>query len=350
MSIPDSSREGNMKKKLNILMVFDIQITRPRGYDYKEEFKLEECRVYNEVHRALQKNGHNVRLLGLHNNIRPLLDEIEENRPDVVFNLADIFDEKTHLDKNIAWILEMFDLAYTGGTPANLSVCNDKALSKKILSFHRIKVPHFHTFYRGYRIHRSKKKLKLPLIVKPLSEEASRGISQASLIEDDKALQERIRFIHENMGVDAIAEEYISGREFYASLIGNKSIKALPLREIRFGQIPEEESRIATYKAKWDEEYRKRWGIKNTFAGRLPEKWEEKIVDTCKRAYRALNLRSYVRFDVRVTPDGQVYVIEANVNPSLEPDDEFERSADKAGISFDKLVQRIVDISLQKGK
>jgi len=337
-------------KKLDVLMVFDYELSRPRGYDFAEEFKDEDCKAYSEVYRALKRNGHDVRLLAIHDDIRPLLDEIEEKKPDVVFNLADIFDSRTRLDKNVAWLLEMLGLVYTGATPASLLVCNNKAISKQILSYHRIKIPNFHTFYKNQRIHRPKKKLKLPLIVKPLCEEASRGISQASIVDNDEALDERVKFIHHNMGMDAIAEEYIDGREFYVSMIGNRRINVFPLREVKFGQVPEEEPRVATYKAKWDPEYRKRWGIKNVFAGRLPEGWEDKIVKTCKRAYRALNLECYTRFDVRVMPDGQVYVIEANVNPNLESEDEFQLSANKAGIQFGDLVQKIIELAFQRSK
>ncbi|MFH1395279.1 MAG: ATP-grasp domain-containing protein [Candidatus Omnitrophota bacterium] len=337
-----------MRRKLDVLMVFDCQVSKKRGYDYKEEFEQEDCRVYRDIHRALKNNGHEVRLLGIKDDIRPLLDEVEEKKPDLVFNVADVFRSKANFDKNIAWLLEMLGVTYTGGSPANLALCNNKALSKKILSFHRIKVPNFHSFYREQPVQRPKKRMGLPIIVKPLCEEASRGISLASVIDTDPALKERVEFIHEHMQMDAIGEEYIEGREFYVSILGNKRMKALPIREMKFGLISDEESRIATYKAKWDNDYRSKWGIKNVFAGRLPEGWEEKIVTICKRAYRALHLDGYARFDVRVTPEGQVYVIEVNLNPSLERDDEFERSANKAGISFDELIQKIVFLAFNR--
>ncbi|MBU1894393.1 MAG: hypothetical protein KJ983_01070, partial [Candidatus Omnitrophica bacterium] len=260
-----------MKKKLDVLMVFDCQVSRKRGYDFKEEFEQEDCRVYRDIQRALKNNGHKVRLLGLKDDIRPLLDEVEEDKPDIVFNVADVFKNKTNFDKNIAWLLEMLGVVYTGGSPANLALCNNKALSKKILSFHRIKVPNFHSFYRERPVSRPKKRMGLPMIVKPLCEEASRGISLASVIDTDLALKERVEFIHENMRMDAIGEEYIEGREFYVSILGNERMQALPIREMKFGRISDEESRIATYKAKWDNDYRTKWGIKNVFAGRLPE-------------------------------------------------------------------------------
>ena len=147
--------------------------------------------------------------------------------------------------------------------------------------------------------------------------------------------------------MDAIAEEYIDGREFYVSLMGHKRIITFPIREMKFGQVPEDEPRVATYKGKWDNEYRKKWGMRNVFVGKLPEGWEKKIFDTCKRAHCALNLKSYTRVDIRVTAEGNIYIIELNANPNLEKDDEFANSADKAGISFDSLVQKIINLALE---
>ncbi len=337
-----------MKKKLKILLILDHPHVTPRGYDFKEEFEQEDYQVYKEVTAAIKNNGHTVSLLGIHNDLTLLLEEIKENRPDLAFNLTDIFDDKSHFDKNMAWFLEMLGLAYTGASPASLLICNNKSLTKTILSYHRIKVPNFHTFYRNHKVWHPKR-LKFPLVVKPLREEASRGIAQASVVDNETAMFERIKFIHENMKMDVIAEEYIDGREFYVSLLGHTRIKVLPIREMKFGEFSEDEPRIATYKAKWDYQYRKKWGLKNTFAGRLPEGWEKKISDTCKRAYRVMDMAGgYARFDLRVTAQGQVYIIEANANPNLQKDDEFALSADKAGISFDVLIEKVVDLGMAR--
>ena len=186
------------------------------------------------------------------------------------------------------------------------------------------------------------------MIVKPLTEEASRGISQVSFVDDENSFLERVNFMHESMNEDAIVAEYIDGREFYVSLWGNKRIKVLPLREMIFGKKPEDEPRIATYMAKWNDAYRKKWGMKNVFAQNLPEGWEKKINTVCKRAYRTLNMKCYARFDVRVTSEGQVYIIEANANPNLEKDDEFAKSAEKVGISHETLVQKLINLALAR--
>ena len=335
--------------KLKVLLLFDSPYATERGYDFKEEFKDFNWDAERYAYEALKGLGHEVRILGLFNDVGILLEEIKENKPDVIFNMVEVFNQKPYLDKNVVALLEMLEIPYTGASSAILFVCGNKALSKEILSFHRIKVPHFHTFYRGHRIWLPKR-LKLPLIVKPLSEQASRGIAQASIVDSEEALIERVKFIHESMNTDAIAEEYIDGREFYVSVLGNKRIQVLPLREMKFGEFGDDEPRIATYKAKWDYDYRQKWGIKNVFAGRLPNGLPEKVADVCKRAYRALNMQCYARFDIRVTNDAKIYILEANANPNLDKDDEVGQSAEKAGIPYDKLIQKIITLAFKRSK
>ncbi|OGX38998.1 MAG: hypothetical protein A3D87_01965 [Omnitrophica WOR_2 bacterium RIFCSPHIGHO2_02_FULL_50_17] len=336
-----------MKKRLKVLLLFNAPYNRPRGYDYREEFAdPENMYTEHDVSQALKENGHEVSLLGLYDTLTPLFEEIKENRPDVIFNLVEVFQDKTHLEKNMAALLEMLGIPCTGATSDNMFICTNKGLNKKILAFHKVKVPRFYTFYRHHKVWLPKK-MKLPTVIKPLCEEASRGISQASIADSEEAFLERVRFIHENMNMDAIVEEYIDGREFYATIIGNKRLTVLPLRELIFGELPED-ARIATYKAKWDDNYRDRWGIKSVYAGKLPNGLEGEIMDVCKRAYRAMDIRSYLRFDIRVASDGKVYIIEANANPCIAEIDEVAQSAAKIGISYSQLIKKIVHLALQR--
>ena len=339
-----------MKKKLKVLLVFDSPYVKPRGYDFVEEFKdKDNWYTENDVYRALLENGHEVRLLGLYNDIGILLEEVKEFPPDVIFNLVEVFDQKSQLDKNVAGLFEMLGVPYTGASAESLFICNDKALAKKIIRFHRIRVPRFHTFYRKHRVWLPKN-IKLPAVIKPLSEEASRGISLASVVDKEEAFVERIRFIHESMNADAIAEEYIEGREIYVSVFGNKRLEALPLREIKFGKMSEDEPRIATYKAKWDDKYREKWDIKSVFIGKLAGDLEERIKETCKRSYRALNIQSYARFDIRVTETGRIYILEPNANPCIARCDEVAQSAEKIGIHYNELIQKIISLAFQRSK
>jgi D-alanine-D-alanine ligase len=332
-----------MKKKLQVLMLFYSPYQMPRGYDYKEEF-ADPDNMYTEkdVFEALKSLGHEVRLLGIYNDIAPLFEEIKEHKPDVIFNMMEVFNDQTHLEKNMAAILEITGIPFTGSSSGVLYVCNNKAMHKKIFNYHRIKVPQFLDFPKGCRVTVSSK-FRLPAVVKPLCEEASRGISQASIVEDTKALIERVKFIHDNMGLDAIVEEYIEGRELYVSVIGHKRLTVFPPREMIFKNIPDEKPHIATYKAKWDDAYRKKWGIDSVVAKNLSPDLLAHIADECKRAFRALDARSYLRFDIRLSKDGDVFFIEPNGNPCIAKIDEMAMAAKQAGVSYEELIQQIVE-------
>ena len=202
-------------------------------------------------------------------------------------------------------------------------------------------MPEFVTIARGKRIARPKR-LRFPILVKPLKEEASYGIAQASFVENDEQFRERVQFIHEKCDNDVIAEEYIEGRELYVSILGNHRLQVFPIRELVFKEVPPDEPKIATYKAKWDEEYRKRWGLLNRFAEGLEPDVASRIEQTCKRIYRLLTIDGYARLDLRLTPDNEVYFIEANPNPILAADEDYAQSALKANVPYPQLIDRII--------
>ena len=222
-----------------------------------------------------------------------------------------------------------------------LPFASTRAFRKKFCIITASTCPNFVVIPRGQRIARPKQ-LKFPILVKPVKEEASYGISQASFVETDEQFRERVAFIHEKHNSDAIAEEYIDGRELYVSLMGNLRLTVFPIRELVFREVPPNEPRIATFKAKWDEEYRKRWGLENTFAEDLDSQLVSHIEETCKRIYRLLTIDGYARIDLRLTPANEVYFIEANPNPILANDEDFALSAGKAGLPYPQLIDRIV--------
>jgi D-alanine-D-alanine ligase len=332
-----------MKKKLKVLMLFYSPYQKPRGYDYREEF-ADPDNMYTEkdVLGALHDLGHEVTLLGIFNDISPLFEEIKENNYDVIFNMMEVFNDQTYLEKNLAALLEIIGIPFTGASSGVLYLCNNKALHKKIFNYHRVKVPRFHDFPKGSRVF-VPAIFKLPAIIKPLCEEASRGISQASIVETPEAFIERVKFIHHNMGMDAIAEEYVNGRELYVTVMGYKPITVLPPREMVFKNMDQGQPHIATYKAKWDDKYRKRWGIDSIPAKDLDKAVLKQINDTCKKAYRALDARSYLRFDLRLNSEGEAYIIEPNANPCIAKIDEMAQAAHLAGINYQELIQRVLD-------
>jgi D-alanine-D-alanine ligase len=235
----------------------------------------------------------------------------------------------------------MQSLPFTGCGSTGLTLCKHKGISKKILGYHRIHVPNFVVIPRGQRVARPKQ-LKFPIVVKPVKDEASYGISQASFVETEEQFRERVAFIHEKHDADVIAEEYIVGRELYVGLLGNVRLTVFPIRELVFGEVPPNEPKIATYRAKWDEEYRKRWGLQNQFAEGLDPALVAHIERTCKRIYSLLTIDGYARIDLRLTAANEVYFIEANPNPILAEDEDFALSAGKAGLPYPQLIDRIV--------
>jgi D-alanine-D-alanine ligase len=186
--------------------------------------------------------------------------------------------------------------------------------------------------------------------VKPLKEDASIGISTSSIVKSDDSLKERVHYVHEKLNQEAIVEEYIEGREFYVGLLGNEKIEALPLIELDFANMPESRGRIYSYKAKWDAKYRKEKGIKSVFPKDLSDEVINRIHLTCKIAYRALSFRDYGRLDIRITHDNEVYILEANPNPYLAKGEDLADAAEKAGISYNDLVEKVLQLAWDRFK
>lgn len=332
-------------RKYKVLVLFDSAGTPPANQDFSRELKTEDWAAEGHVIDALKRLGHDVRMIGVYEEPRLIIDEVKAHPPDVVFNLTEHFNARSAYDRNVVGLLEMLDVRYTGSGPTGLTLCKNKGMAKEILAYHRIRVPDSAIFPAGSTIRRPKR-LTFPLFIKPLEEEASYGISQDSFVENDQAFEERVRFIHERMNQEALAEEYIDGRELYVSILGDSRLQVFPIREVIFSEMPEGRPRFSTFKAKWDDAYRKRWGIQNIFAEGLPDGMAERIAKICQKVYRVLRIRGYGRIDLRVTPEGEIVILEANPNPNLDRDDEFAQSAMKAGLTYETLIQRILRLGL----
>ena len=334
-----------MKRKLKVLALFDAIAPTTMDQDLSAELKTEDWKTEANVLAALKELGHTTEHLAIFDNLDVLHQKLQAFAPDVIFNLADQFKNNRAFDQHIVSLLAMQGLPFTGCGSTGLTLCKHKGISKKILGYHRIHVPEFVMIARGKRIARPAK-LKFPILVKPLKEEASYGISQASFVENDEQFKERVQFIHEKFDCDVIAEEYIAGRELYVSILGNHRLQVFPIRELVFKEVPPDEPKIATYRAKWDDDYRKRWGLQNRFAEGLEPALVAQIEQTCKRIYRLLTIDGYARVDLRVTPDNRVYFIEANPNPILAADEDFAQSAKKANLDYPQLIERITRLGL----
>jgi D-alanine-D-alanine ligase len=335
------------RNRYKVLVLFDTAGTPPPDQDFTKELKTDDWAAEAHVIGALKKLGHEVRTIGVWDEPGMIIDEIKANPPDVVFNLTEHFNEVSAYDRNVAGLLEMMDVPHTGSSPTGLTLCKNKGMAKELLGYHKIRVPNFAIFAPGATI-KLPKRLKFPLFIKPLREEGSVGISQGSFVDSQEAFEERVHFIHERLNQDALAEEYIDGRELYVSILGNDRLRVFPFREVIFTEVPEGQPKFSTFKAKWDDAYRKRWGIKNVFAEALPNGTEQRIAKICKAAYRALRIQGYGRIDLRLTAENDIVMLEANPNPNLDRDDEFAQSALRAGFTYERLIQRILRLALSR--
>lgn len=333
-------------KKLKVLLVCDAMIKVDPDGDYREFLSAPECRAESDIFSALRHLGHEVRFLTLVDQVDPLLKEIAAHPPDIVFNQVEQFAGDATQEKNFIAILEMLKVPYTGSGSVGLTLCKNKALTKEILTHHRIKTPAFQLFPKNRRIAPAKR-LQYPIIVKPLREEASYGIAQSSVVENDKALLERLQFVHTSMSQDAIAEAYIQGRELYVGVLGNRRLKVFPPREMVFGEVAKDEPKVATYKAKWDDNYREKWGIQNRFAEGLADAVLKNLERICKKVYAFLYLKGYARMDIRLTERNEIFLIEVNPNPFLAQDEDFALAAEKAGYAYEGLIQKILNYGLE---
>jgi D-alanine-D-alanine ligase len=330
-------------KKVRVLALVHDHLVPPEdvtGIDVLEaEWKME-----YDVIETLRELGHTVRVLGIHDDLSGIRPTVEQFNPHIVFNLMEAFADVTTFDQNVVSYLELLHLAYTGCNPRGLILARDKALSKQLLSYHRIPVPQFTTVRPG-RKPALPKRLTFPLIVKSLFFEASAGISQASVVENADQLARRVTFIHEKLGTAAIVEQFIDGRELYVGVLGNERLEVFPVWEMSFEKMAENRWRIATERVKWSTQYQKRHGIM-TDRAKLDSALTDRLQRIAKRAYRALDLNGYARVDLRLDEEGRVYVLEANPNPNLAYGEDFAESAEVSGVSYERLLERIIALGL----
>jgi D-alanine-D-alanine ligase len=348
---------------MRILVLFDVHrpVAEGRTFTVQSLRTEEEKPTEADVLSCLRKLQHDVEALAVYDDAKVVFDRVAAFKPDIVFNLCETFFSNRAHEPNIPALLELMKVPYTGAGPDALMLCKDKALAKQLLAFHRIRVARF-VVSRRERPLRRLKRFTYPAFVKPIGEESSDGIALASLAKTEDEVLERARFLHDRFETDALIEEYVDGRELYLGVLGNKRLTVLPPREIFFGETPSAEGgeaadvalamakdgpRFATAKAKWDDAYRKKWGIRNGPAGPLPAGLEKKLAELARRVCRILHVRGLGRIDARLTPRGDVVVIEANPNPSLAVEDDFAQAALQVGIGYEALIQKVLENALR---
>jgi D-alanine-D-alanine ligase len=330
-------------KSLRTLVVVHSSLLPPESLDGFSEKEIDEWRTEYDVVSTLRAAGHEVHTLGVLDSLTELRASLLEFKPEVVFNLLEEFNGIVTYDQHVVAFLELMRAPYTGCNPRGLLLSRDKVLCKQLLAFHRIQTPQFTVFRRGQRI-RVPRRLRLPLFVKSTTEDASLGIAQASVVDDMVKLRERVQFMHEQIGSDALVEEYIEGRELYVGVMGNERLTRLPVWEMRFGSMPSSLAAIATRKVKWDRAYQRRYEITTCAAEALPPAIEQRIDRLSRRIYRALHLSGYARIDFRLREDGSIFMLEANANPNLTREEDFAESARAAGVDYPTLLERIMGL------
>lgn len=337
-------------RRLRILVLMHPDFMPPDSSDGYTAQEINAWKTEYDVVSTLRAAGHDVRPLGVQEEIKPVRDEIEGFKPHVVFTLLEEFHYKTGYDQHIASYLELMRMPYTGCGPRGLVLARGKDLSKALAQHRRIAVPAFAVFPMRQKVKRPAR-LPLPLIVKSLNEDGSLGISQASIVDTDEKLVERVAFIHERIETAAIAEQFIEGRELYVSVLGNNRLRALPVWELKFGNMGGRSARhIATEKAKHDTAYQERVGIVDGPADDLAPEVTARIQRTAKRIYRALGLDGYARIDFRLASDGTPYFIEANPNPEIAKSQEFATAARHDGLEYPDLLHRILALGIRRAK
>jgi len=333
-------------RRLRVLVLMHHYLVPPddiTGHDLATAPWKTEHDVLRTVRDELQ---HEVHVLGVRDDLGQIRQANDEFKPHIAFNMLEAFHEVGTFDQNVVSYLELIKLAYTGCNPRGMLIARDKALAKKLLHYHRIAAPEFTVIPRGRKA-RASKRLVFPLIVKPQTQESSIGISQASVVDDATKLAERITFVHESVGTDAIVEQYVEGRELYCGVIGNQRLQVLPVWEMTFANMPDGQHRIATERVKWNAKYQQRVGIATAEAKDLPPGAAERIQHISKRVYQTLQLSGYARIDLRLDAGGRVFVLEANPNPQIARAEDFAQSAAVAGLPYPALLQRILAIGLR---
>jgi D-alanine-D-alanine ligase len=302
--------------------------------------------VVPQVAAALRSRRHKVSILGVHGNVGKLIAGLGRRKPELVFNIMEMFGDNLRGDVAVAGLLDLLRLRYTGGGPGELFLQQDKGLAKKALAFDKILFPDFAVFSRDADLETGGN-LRMPLFVKPLRSDASIGIDSQALVHGAPALMKRVLAIQEKQGDSALAEEYIDGREFYDGILGNREAQAFPPIEVDFSGLPEGAPRVMSSKAKWSVHSAEYNGTKSRVA-ELPDELRARLQKVSLDAYRALRVRDYGRVDLRLRDTGDIYVIEVNANCYLEQTSEFAIAAAAAGIDYPDLINKIVELAVER--
>jgi D-alanine-D-alanine ligase len=332
-------------RKLRVLVLMHEDLVPPTDTSARSGPTIVPWRTEHDILSALAELGHDSQVVGVHDDLQVLRDAIDGYKPHITFNVLEEFHGVSLYGQAVISFVELLRCAYSGCNPRGLMIAHDKLLTKKILTWHRVRTPRGAVIPVGNKP-RKPPRLEYPLLVKSVVEDASLGIAQASVVTSDEKLRDRVEFMHSTYGLDVLVEEYIDGRELYVGVIGNARLEVFPIWEMTFNDWPEDAPRIATERVKWSAAYQRRHDIRTGPAENISPELQREITRICRSVYSALGLSGYARIDLRLAPDGRVWVIEANANPDLARDEDFADSARAAGIEYPALLQKILNLGL----
>jgi D-alanine-D-alanine ligase len=329
---------------MKIILLLDFEEVNQEDPHFESPASADNNTMEFHMVKTLRILGHQVRVIGFGPDVKQTIRDLATINPDLVFNLTEKADGDRRKDLNVAALLELLNIPYTGAGPIGLMLGRDKALSKFILEQYGLKVPGFESLPVGTTTLR--KNLKFPIIVKPQMGDGSECLNLKSVVSNHDDLASRTKVVHEQLDQPAICEEFIGGRELKVFIYGNKKLTMLPVGELKFGCAGNGGPNFATARVKTDPSYREKWRITYN-AANLPPDLEAEVARYCKKAYKLLDMRDYGRLDMRLTEHGEICFLEANPNPTIRPRG-FGGVADWAGVDYTYLIDRITKLALQR--
>lgn len=300
------------------------------------------------VEESLREGGFNPYVLSVDNFSKDLIYSLIDIAPKFVFNLCEEINGKCELEMCIAGMLELMGIPYTGSDPFALGLALNKFHVKQILRSAGIPTPRGFQCFPGQKLV-IPRVMRFPMMAKPSRQDASLGINSQSVCHTVEQLERQVRYVHEIYEQEVLVEEYLDGREFNVSVIGDQDPEVLAVGEIDFSGLPEDEPRIVSYRAKWDEESPMFSSTIPICPANIPKRLENRIKQIAVRSYQCIGCRDYARVDMRTDTRGGINVLEVNPNPDISPRAGFARAARAAGYSYSEMILRITGAAIERG-
>ena len=326
-----------------------IKDVDPNSLGFEPEYDINVATVYEEyeaIANALREEGYDVSLLNINEDIQTLINLLKSNPPDVVFNLVEYYRDDPTLEHLVAGLYALYGVKFTGAGPFTLALCQRKGMTKQLLMANNVPTPRYKLLNEPKMPGRHG--LRYPLIIKPAREDASSGVEKGSVVYNFEQLKERVTKTFEEFDPPILVEEFIEGREFHVSVLGNDPPEVLPIIEFDFSELPSDHPKIISYDAKWNPLEESFHRVHSICPAKLTKRLEKKVKAAVLDAYNITGCHDYARLDLRITKDNKVFVLEVNPNPDLTEGVSFMDSAEHYDLSFGETLAKIVECALSR--